>query len=454
MDAENSDRMDVDVGQGHSGTTSNNASSSDGGSATVSSGTTPVSLAASSDAAADGSSVSTQVDQDAQPLPSIDEQVEWVMRQVTGMQKNEGLAGYLISTTWLSRVTSRSPKYSKEMGPFEKGVDEGEIGPIDNSSIVDPDRYPEPLKDEKGKDYVPIRLDASMDEDFTAVPEEAWKQIVEWYGLASGQKPIVRYLHNTKDRFADIDNFMWELHPPVFVLRRVDDETTSLDKKAAERSQKAPLLLISRSTKYVIFLKKAKSALRIPMHTKVTVHRVLETQPVASIESQPQNASMLSPPNSREASPAATPLPAGVPVSIPSKEFKELSESSQTENLELEDGTANEKYNGSITVNEAGLLADQTLIFDERISRQKGLGRTQNGKPGLKKLAGKDSVSATSSRNNSPAPESRYNTRGRGRNGRQAGTVGLNNLGNTCYMNSALQCIRSCQELSMYFLGK
>lgn len=33
------------------------------------------------------------------------------------------------------------------------------------------------------------------------------------------------------------------------------------------------------------------------------------------------------------------------------------------------------------------------------------------------------------------------------------GVVGLNNLGNTCFMNSALQCLSNAAPLTEYFIG-
>ena len=36
----------------------------------------------------------------------------------------------------------------------------------------------------------------------------------------------------------------------------------------------------------------------------------------------------------------------------------------------------------------------------------------------------------------------------------RAGVTGLSNIGNTCFMNSGLQCLSNTEELTKYFLSK
>jgi ubiquitin carboxyl-terminal hydrolase 4/11/15 len=250
---------------------------------------------------------------------------------------------------------------------------------------------------------------------------------------------------------------MWELHPPVFTLRRVEDDATSLDKKMDQRTLKSPFLIASSSEKYQSLLKKAKHAVGINMANKVSVHRVLSPQATGVTATAVPSTNIISPPASREPSPAPR-LASSLPqLTISSKDLNSMIEASEVETLKFDDQTANPKYNGAVTLKEVGLQADQVLVIDDTSKNPKSSRSGGHGKSAQKRLGGQDNASDSgrSTRNNSPASDTpRYMTRGRARGGRTPGTVGLTNLGNTCYMNSALQCIRACKELSVYFLGE
>lgn len=76
--------------------------------------------------------------EDAQEeLPSIDEQVNIIMKEMT-VELEDDMVGYAVASGWINRILARSSN-KNDHGPYDKNILEGEVGPIDNSSIF-PDR--------------------------------------------------------------------------------------------------------------------------------------------------------------------------------------------------------------------------------------------------------------------------------------------------------------------------
>jgi ubiquitin carboxyl-terminal hydrolase 4/11/15 len=316
------------------------------------------------------------------------------------------------------------------------------------------------LSDQNGEDFIPLKPGLALAQNFEILPAEAWELVLSWYGLKEGTPVIRRYVHNTAvDEFSE--NLQYEIYPPIFTIRKVRKSATTTP-TSQDVSRRSPKLVASRSQGYVDFLKTAKKAAGIELATKVRVWRVLTKIP--TIETTPaQPSGMLTPESSpRNGSPAGSPSRIqSLPLAMDISAFTDLAIGTERELVTGKDETANEKYNGSMNLSLAGLAEDQVLVLEEQdetgsfISETSDKITSKNGptgsntKVGLK--ANKGVQSTTTSGRNSPALGPM--TRGRTRTGRTRGTTGLTNLGNTCYMNSALQCIRSVEELSMYFLG-
>ncbi|KAI9887124.1 MAG: CSN-associated deubiquitinating enzyme Ubp12 [Watsoniomyces obsoletus] len=173
----------------------------------------------------------------------------------------------------------------------------------------------------------------------------------------------------------------------------------------------------------------------------------------------------------RSASPAVKRPASELDHSDDPQDVPALEDGTPRENVEVSDQTANEKYNGTSTLAMMGPKQDETIVLEEPVRGSNGGGdemseaklpiMVDHGSIPISITKGKSTTvkniakkgSAAGSRTASPAPSvTGVMTRGRARkNGKTLGTCGLSNLGNTCYMNSALQCVRSVEELTQYF---
>ena len=399
--------------------------------------------------------------------PPIDEQIAKVM-QLVHEQDFDGKKGYLVSTKWLSRVLARSSETerAKKIG---KEATEGPIGPVDNSNLnLVMDATFGDIKDEAGEPFFPLRPGLVMEEDYHVLPQRAWDLIVSWYGIAPGSPVITRYCHNTMEN-GDIPNLQYELHPPIFTLLKLPDTSGGMTSKTLREKDASPIkTLASRHESFQKFLKRAKALVGVDMTTKVRIWKIL-----SGLHGGGGQSGMMTPAQSRSASPAPNavlPVDPGDRLILDVKTFADLELGTQREYLEgVSDQTSNEKYNGRMSLSIAGLSRDEVIVLEEQIGGPAGgewvsdaVSRQSkaNGVPISVTKSGitvaQDSLKPkgkSASGRTSPAPGGMM-TRGRQKTGRTPGLTGLGNLGNTCYMNSALQCLKNVEELTQYFLRK
>jgi ubiquitin carboxyl-terminal hydrolase 4/11/15 len=395
----------------------------------------------------------------SQNIPSVDEQVATVMGLITKPLEDKQ-KGYVLSANWLNRVLARSSQAPRG-GAIDKSAMEGDIGPVDNTDLVlitDPSAT---FQDEAGEPFVPLRPGLQMGEDFEIVSQEAWDLIMKWYGLAEQSPAIVRYAHNTNTAGGE-ENIQYEINPPVFTILKLSNPANGVTTQSRKDKSTPPVkTLASRHTNFQKWLRQAKELAHIDKTTKVRVWRIL-----GGLSSN-QASGVVTPAVSRSSSPApgATLVAsAGSSLLLDINTFVSLAEGSQRELLEdAKDQTANEKYNGSMTLDLAGLTTNDVVVLEEQVGGPGGgewvsdiskqtLNRLGVPAGNIKNGPLKAKSKTTSSGRSSPIPES---LRGRRKEGKPKplGNTGFGNLGNTCYMNSALQCVRSVEELTYYFLS-
>ncbi|KAG5981926.1 hypothetical protein E4U55_002487 [Claviceps digitariae] len=387
----------------------------------------------------------------SQPPPPLLEQVkiiEMLLKAFADAPVEEGSVAYLVSRTWLDKALAlrsgcKEPTGSEDLPP---------LGPVDNSDIVQ-----EVIQDSSGKDFVRLVPGLGL-ESFELFPEDAWKLVLDWYGIKDGQTPITRTAVNTADSKQAPANIVYELHPPVFHVHRLWSNVSTIPIEQSLKARNPPSLLLARSStvRAQTFLREIKTLAGVNMERKVRLFSIPASAQVTTNQ-ELDTSSALTPPDSpgriqgNAASRAIWPT-----LLVDTVSFSQVRESRI--NVPLIDHTDNEKFNGQSTLRHYDLTTDQTLVLDEAIGNSyvsNYTGRLKaTEKTGVSRLAVSAPSSKTNSNRSSPTPEG-IMTRGRmqkKRHGKSIGAVGLHNLGNTCYMNSALQCVRSVEELTKYFL--
>lgn len=358
---------------------------------------------------------------------------------------------YLVSRQWLNKAQA----FGANGKPTSKEPSGEIIGPIDNSDIIQAI-----FTDSADQQCVKLKPGVGS-ESAELFPKDAWDLVLSWYGLAPGQAPIVRIAHNTALDAASEPNVQFEFHPPVFTVHRLWSAASPLpiEQEIKLKKPPPPVIVQSASASFHQFLKQIKKLTGVPMDRKVRVWQRLQTIPATEEASKPSG--METPPDSPGRSSSIPNFLPRAPGSWPEmlvdvETFSQLERGVERDHLAAEDTTTNPNYNGRKSLSLVGLTVDQTLIIDEQVDRDDYVSTFFTKMANGNKTVGNGIVAqarGTVSGRNSPAPPSVLN-RGRvqPRSGRTPGCVGLQNLGNTCYMNSALQCLRSVEELTKYFL--
>lgn len=384
------------------------------------------------------STAATPIMEPADPSsrPSIDEQISKVQELIQAIPQDKE-RGYVVSMRWLERVQARG---SNPPAGIKKSAMEGDIGPLDNSDIAMVGEDSGELVDEAGEKFTMLRPGLQISEDFQVLPQEAYDLVLKWYGITRTSPVITRYAHAlSEDNPLDVQ---WELNPPIFSFLKVVGSHTIQAQKDSESPP--PRMVSSVHTSFMKWLKDAKTLLHIDLNTKVRVWRVL-----GGIKSTSASG-ILTPVASRSASPAPGAeifANAGNKMVLDVNTFALLTLGEQREHIDQKDQTMNPKYNGGVDLRTIGLGRSDVIVLEEQGAKTDEW-PSDNTKINFKGAA--KAKNLTVSGRSSPTPS--MMTRGRAqRDGKPKGIVGLQNLGNTCYMNSALQCIRSVEELTDYF---
>ncbi|RWA10790.1 hypothetical protein EKO27_g4321 [Xylaria grammica] len=365
----------------------------------------------------------------------------------------DGQECYIVSRQWLTYVPLDS---TKKQVTSELSA----IPPVDNSDIIE-EIIDDPcvgngVIDVMKKKFVRLK-DGYGEEHFVPFPPKAWELLTQWPGLKEGHIPIRRTAHdNSTNR--DGTNVQIEFHPLVLTVHRLWSAHSQVPVDASLKATNPPPPRLARSSnmKFQAFLRQAKAMVKIDLTQRVRGWHIPNATGIYSTST-----TALTPTTQPETTTNSKAMWDHLLVDVGS--FNALERGGDRLMIDFGDLTndpnsrSNKKPESNQTLRSLGIAKDQPIVLDPH---EEGTQWTSNYMPSeTAMLSSRTSATTLTVQNHatrggrlSPALSGPI-TRGRAtKSGRTLGCVGLTNLGNTCYMNAALQCLRSVEELTKYFL--